>query len=148
GVLLVFNPEQTRIADRKIPPHGTVGAGHIAFLTHPEELDAWRQHLSSCGVLIVREINWSHGSCSVYFDDPAGNVVEEGPIRLADRPLGITGDCTGDRLKIERVNRYATISLTNYDGPERTFTSEELARMVNGFVLVIGLMAEESFEAF
>jgi catechol 2,3-dioxygenase-like lactoylglutathione lyase family enzyme len=82
GVLLVFNPERTRVADRDVPPHGTEGVGHVAFLTSEAELDGWRRHLRACGIPIEREINWPEGGCSLYFRDPAGNVVELAPPTL------------------------------------------------------------------
>jgi catechol 2,3-dioxygenase-like lactoylglutathione lyase family enzyme len=82
GVLLVFNPRRTRVRDLPVPAHGTDGAGHMAFLTPPEELDAWREHLRSCGVAIETETNWPEGGCSVYFRDPAGNSVELAPPTL------------------------------------------------------------------
>lgn len=82
GVLLVFNPQRTRIADRDVPPHGADGVGHVAFLALPAELEGWRQHLRSSGTPIEREVNWPEGGCSLYFRDPAGNVVELAPPTL------------------------------------------------------------------
>jgi catechol 2,3-dioxygenase-like lactoylglutathione lyase family enzyme len=82
GVLLVFNPHRTRVHDLDVPTHGTEGAGHMAFLVPPAELDAWRQHLASCGVPIETEVNWPAGGCSLYFRDPAGNSIELAPPTL------------------------------------------------------------------
>ena len=82
GVLLVFDPQRTRIADSDLPAHGADGPGHVAFLASESELDGWRRQLQSFGVAIDREINWPEGGCSLYFRDPAGNVLEFAPPAL------------------------------------------------------------------
>jgi catechol 2,3-dioxygenase-like lactoylglutathione lyase family enzyme len=92
GVLLVFNPDRTRIKDSDLPAHGTEGAGHTAFVARADELDGWRRHLQACGVGIETEIEWSPGQRSIYFRDPAGNSVELAPPTLwgfgaGDRPI-------------------------------------------------------------
>lgn len=75
GVLLIFNPATTITGDH-LPAHGATGAGHVAFGVAREELDAWRNHLIVRGVAIASETNWPHGGRSIYFYDPAGNVLE------------------------------------------------------------------------
>ncbi len=82
GVLLIFNPEQTRIQDREVPTHGAVGAGHVAFPVRDTELNAWREHLARLGVKIETEVEWPEGGRSLYFRDPAGNSVELAPPTL------------------------------------------------------------------
>ena len=84
-VLLVFDPARTRIPDAGVPAHGAIGEGHIAFAAHESELDSWRQHLRAHGVLIEDEVEWTDGSRSLYFRDPAGNVVELAPPTLWGR---------------------------------------------------------------
>lgn len=79
GVLLVFNPEQTRIKDRQVPTHGAEGAGHVAFAVPGTDLDDWRNHLARLGVEIETEVEWSEGGRSLYVRDPAGNSVELAP---------------------------------------------------------------------
>jgi catechol-2,3-dioxygenase len=79
GVLLIFDPRKGRAAGREVPSHGTSGAGHIAFAAKPEDLDAWRKHLRNAGIYIEREVDWGEGSRSLYFRDPAGNIVELAP---------------------------------------------------------------------
>ncbi len=60
-----------------------IGRGdHIAFGAKPEDLDAWRQQLRKAGVSIEREVDWDEGGRSIYFRDPAGNVVELAPPTL------------------------------------------------------------------
>ncbi len=82
GVLLVFDPRVTRVHDRAVPTHWTEGAGHMAFVVPPAELDGWRRHLAACGVPIETEVNWPEGGCSLYFRDPAGNSIELAPPTL------------------------------------------------------------------
>lgn len=89
GVLIVFNPDETQLPSPNaahphelIPPHGTEGVGHIAFLATAEELPDWRAHLANHGIPIMSEVNWPEGGTSIYFVDPAGNVVELAPPTL------------------------------------------------------------------
>jgi catechol 2,3-dioxygenase-like lactoylglutathione lyase family enzyme len=74
NVLLVFDPNRTSQPDRFVPPHGTTGAGHLAFVV--DDLDAYAEDLRTRGIEIEREITWPQGGRSVYFRDPAGNSVE------------------------------------------------------------------------
>jgi len=75
NVLLLFNPTAT-IVGGNLPPHGATGAGHFAMGIRPEALPHWRQHLGACGVTIEQEVQWPRGGHSLYFRDPAGNLVE------------------------------------------------------------------------
>jgi catechol 2,3-dioxygenase-like lactoylglutathione lyase family enzyme len=79
GVLLIFDPRKSAAPDRDVSSHGTTGVGHIAFAAKPEDLDAWREQLRQAGVPIEREVDWDEGGHSIYFRDPAGNVVELAP---------------------------------------------------------------------
>jgi len=82
AVLLIFDPRKSALPGRDIPSHGTSGNGHIAFAAKPEQLDAWRNNLRQAGVVIEQEILWPQGGCSLYFRDPAGNVIELAPPTL------------------------------------------------------------------
>src|SRR5450432_3520121 len=75
-VLLVFDPARTRIPDAGVPTHGARGAGHIAFAVDDADLDPWRARLGAAGVAVESEVAWPSGGRSLYFRDPAGNVVE------------------------------------------------------------------------
>jgi catechol 2,3-dioxygenase-like lactoylglutathione lyase family enzyme len=81
-VLLVFDPQRTRIPDAGVPPHGASGEGHIAFVVDDADLDPWRARLEERGVAIEAEVDWPSGGRSLYFRDPAGNVVEFAPPTL------------------------------------------------------------------
>jgi len=82
GVLLIFNPRKSAAPSRDVPAHGTSGAGHVAFAANPEDLDAWRNQLRVAGIYIEKELHWPQGGLSLYFRDPAGNVVELAPPTL------------------------------------------------------------------
>jgi catechol 2,3-dioxygenase-like lactoylglutathione lyase family enzyme len=82
GVLLLFDPKATQVKDSALPAHGTVGAGHIAFLATAEELPSWRAQLAAHGVGIEEEVEWEQGGLSLYFRDPAGNSLELAPPTL------------------------------------------------------------------
>jgi catechol 2,3-dioxygenase-like lactoylglutathione lyase family enzyme len=81
GMFLVFNPATTTQgmhvngAESRLP-HGSTGAGHVAFEVTASSLDAWRVKLAARAVAIEAEVTWPGGGRSIYFRDPAGNSVE------------------------------------------------------------------------
>ena len=77
-MVLLFNAEETaHSGDGPLdaPEHGMKGAGHIAFAVRDCEIDQWKEHLTTQGVSIEKEICWEKGR-SLYFRDPSGNSVE------------------------------------------------------------------------
>jgi catechol 2,3-dioxygenase-like lactoylglutathione lyase family enzyme len=81
GVLLLFNAEVTKVppapdARLKVPPHGTVGEGHLCFAASADELARWRQHLAAKKIAIESEFEWPQGGRSIYIRDPSGNSIE------------------------------------------------------------------------
>ena len=78
-----------------------------------------------------------------------GNVfIEDGTLRLGVRGLNVTDWGRQAAVRIEHISNYQVISFANYDGDARCFSEEELGRTLNGFVSVIGVKAEESWDAF
>jgi len=75
SVLLIFRPDETLKAGF-LPPHGAKGPGHFALGIPTESLDQWGKHLADHGVGIEKEVEWPRGGKSLYFRDPAGNLVE------------------------------------------------------------------------
>jgi catechol 2,3-dioxygenase-like lactoylglutathione lyase family enzyme len=75
SVLLAFLAEATLRGDR-LPPHGAKGPGHFALGIEADSFDAWRELLRGHGVAVEREVDWPRGGKSLYFRDPAGNLVE------------------------------------------------------------------------
>lgn len=80
SMVLLFNSAATaapiHVNGALIPPHGTTGAGHLAFRVATDDLSAWRDHLAAEGVRIESEVEWPGGGHSLYFRDPAGNCLE------------------------------------------------------------------------
>ncbi|MBZ9677995.1 VOC family protein [Mesorhizobium sp. ES1-1] len=81
GVLLLFNAEATRVppapdARLKVPPHGTVGEGHLCFAATADELVGWKSHLDAKKIAIESEFEWPQGGGSIYIRDPSGNSIE------------------------------------------------------------------------
>ncbi len=79
-VLLVFRRgmthEDSESPGGTVPGHHSEGPAHFAFAIRLEDYDAWRAYLGTAGVQIRSEVTWPPGGRSLYFDDPAGNVVE------------------------------------------------------------------------
>ena len=80
-VLLVFNPAATEQPPRPdarlpVPPHGARGPGHFCLAVAPDQLDAWRTHLTARGIAIEADFRWPNGARSIYLRDPAGNSIE------------------------------------------------------------------------
>jgi catechol 2,3-dioxygenase-like lactoylglutathione lyase family enzyme len=87
GMFLVFNPdttakEVTTVNGSDIPLHGATGVGHMAFVMTEVEIKSWRTQLGQHGVPIESEVVWPNGAISLYFRDPAGNVLELATPRL------------------------------------------------------------------
>ena len=76
AMLLLFNPEATRIATGEVPTHGASGQGHVAFRAGHAEMEGWRRQLAAHGVPIETDLHWPGGGHSLYFRDPSDNSVE------------------------------------------------------------------------
>ena len=74
-MLLVFRAATTLIPG-EFPPHGATGPGHAALGIPVDQLQAWRERLAANNVKIEHEITWPRGGHSLYFRDPAGNLLE------------------------------------------------------------------------
>ena len=74
GILLLFRAEETRKGG-SLPPHGAEGAGHVALEIGRDEVDAWKQRLAEHDITIEKDWTDATGT-SLYFYDPAGNLVE------------------------------------------------------------------------
>jgi catechol 2,3-dioxygenase-like lactoylglutathione lyase family enzyme len=75
NVLLAFLADATLKGDQ-LPAHGATGPGHFALGIEADAFDGWRKLLHSHGVAVEKEVEWPRGGKSLYFRDPAGNLVE------------------------------------------------------------------------
>jgi catechol-2,3-dioxygenase len=72
SLVLVFDREKTT---RQQLPHGASGSGHACFVTPPDDYERWKEHLRLAAVEVIEETDYD-GIRSLYFRDPAGNVLE------------------------------------------------------------------------
>jgi len=76
GVVLLFAREVLAERDGPIAAHGTAGPGHACLTVAGGEYDGWRERLRGAGVEVIHEHEWDGGRRSLYFNDPAGNLLE------------------------------------------------------------------------
>ncbi|MFU0507901.1 VOC family protein [Pseudaminobacter sp. NGMCC 1.201702] len=81
GVLLLFNAEATKVppeagARLPVPPHGTIGDGHLCFAASADEIERWRARLEAESIAVEADFEWPNGGRSIYFRDPSGNSLE------------------------------------------------------------------------
>ena len=76
GVVLLFDRDRIAGREEPIAAHGSEGPGHVCFVAAGGEYDAWRERLAAEGVEITHEQDWPSGRRSLYFTDPAGNLLE------------------------------------------------------------------------
>jgi len=79
SMLLIFDPMQTRANNGNLPAHGALtppSCIHFALEIEQEEYHASKQLLVSNNISIEKEIKWDNNAKSIYFRDPAGNLVE------------------------------------------------------------------------
>jgi catechol 2,3-dioxygenase-like lactoylglutathione lyase family enzyme len=80
SVFLLFDAIATR-KEGGLPPHGATGPGHVCFVVDPAAYEAWKRHLVTRGVEILKEVEWPgregrDAQLSFYFRDPYGNLLE------------------------------------------------------------------------
>ncbi|MBN9241718.1 MAG: VOC family protein [Mesorhizobium sp.] len=87
GVLLLFVAGATSEpppsgAKLPVPPHGTLGQGHLCFAATADDIGRWKARLTQKGVAIEADFEWppkpgqEPGGRSIYFRDPSGNSLE------------------------------------------------------------------------
>jgi catechol 2,3-dioxygenase-like lactoylglutathione lyase family enzyme len=80
SMLLIFNPENTRIeGNSRFPVHGAIAPPasiHVALEIEKDDYENSKKMLTDVNIDIEKEMAWDNGSGSIYFRDPAGNLVE------------------------------------------------------------------------
>ncbi len=78
SMLLIFNPAASAIAGA-LPPHAGRAGGHVCFAIEEGAIPAWQKRLIEQGIEVTR-YTWSNArGTSLYFHDPAGNLLELAP---------------------------------------------------------------------
>jgi catechol 2,3-dioxygenase-like lactoylglutathione lyase family enzyme len=77
SMLLIFNPEVT-MNERDVI-HGAVSPPsmiHFAFQINKDDFQLAKQNILNKDIQAEKEITWPNGGQSIYFRDPADNLVE------------------------------------------------------------------------
>jgi catechol 2,3-dioxygenase-like lactoylglutathione lyase family enzyme len=79
SMLLIFNPNRTLASNTQLPAHGAFAPPsiiHFALEINEESYGDVRSVLNQNNIKIEKEVTWERGTNSIYFRDPAGNLVE------------------------------------------------------------------------
>lgn len=90
SMLLIFNPNKTlannnsnisngRSSNNQLPIHGAFAPPsiiHFALEIEKQNYDNAKYILNEKNIKIEKEVIWEKGTNSIYFRDPAGNLVE------------------------------------------------------------------------
>jgi catechol-2,3-dioxygenase len=79
SMLLIFNPARTSVDNNRLPAHGTVtppSSIHFAMEIKDQDYLDWKELLVKNSISIEKEVDWKSNAKSLYFRDPAGNLVE------------------------------------------------------------------------
>jgi catechol-2,3-dioxygenase len=79
SMLLIFNPAKTIVDNDGLPAHGVQSppaSVHFAMEIQDHDYERWKELLSKNRITVEQEVSWKGRSRSLYFRDPAGNLVE------------------------------------------------------------------------
>jgi catechol-2,3-dioxygenase len=79
SMLLIFDPLRTSINNDKLPTHGAMtppSSIHFAMEIEEQEYQVCKELLAGNRIAIEKEVKWNSNTKSLYFRDPAGNLVE------------------------------------------------------------------------
>ena len=79
SMLLIFNPARTSTDNDRLPTHGAQtppASIHFAMEIKENDYQSWKELLARNGIAIEKQVDWKGRSRSLYFRDPAGNLVE------------------------------------------------------------------------
>lgn len=80
SMLLIFNPEASA-KPGDVPAHQGKPGGHACLAIPREQTDEWEARLRGHGLDVTRYA-WGNRGESLYFNDPAGNVLELAPASI------------------------------------------------------------------
>jgi catechol-2,3-dioxygenase len=79
SMLLIFNPARTSVDNNRLPTHGAMSPPssiHFAMEIKEQDYKDWKKLLLKNSISIEKEVDWKNNSKSLYFRDPAGNLIE------------------------------------------------------------------------
>ena len=79
NMLLIFDPLRTSVDNHNLPRHGAMtppSSIHFAMEIEERDYQRCREILTRNDIAIEKEVKWSNNTNSIYFRDPAGNLVE------------------------------------------------------------------------
>ena len=79
SMLLIFDPLRTSVNNGGLPTHGAMtppSSIHFAMEIEVKEYPICKEELERNGIAIEKEVDWDGKTKSLYFRDPAGNLVE------------------------------------------------------------------------
>ena len=79
SMLLIFDPTRTSIDNDRLPAHGAQtppSSLHFAMEIEERDYQRWKELLANNKIAIEKELDWNGRARSLYFRDPAGNLVE------------------------------------------------------------------------
>jgi catechol-2,3-dioxygenase len=79
SMLLIFNPARTSVNNSRLPTHGAMSPPssiHFAMEIKEQDYQDWKKLLLMNSISIEKEVDWKNNAKSLYFRDPAGNLIE------------------------------------------------------------------------
>ncbi len=79
SMLLIFDPTRTSMDRDRLPAHGAQtppSSVHFAMEIEVRDYQQWKKLLANNKIAIEKEVDWKGRAKSLYFRDPAGNLVE------------------------------------------------------------------------
>lgn len=79
SMLLIFNPDKTGANYDRLPAHGAAtppSSIHFAMEIEEHDYQRWKDLLIKNRITVEQEVDWKGKARSLYFRDPAGNLVE------------------------------------------------------------------------
>lgn len=79
SMLLIFDRVGTNVDNDRLPSNGAQtppASVHFAMEIEERDYQRWKEVLAKNNVAVEKEVDWKGRAKSLYFRDPAGNLVE------------------------------------------------------------------------